>query len=46
VDFSFHAKLSRFLLITRLIHLAWEQDDAGIKSKLKEIIPDYQPYPP
>jgi FlaA1/EpsC-like NDP-sugar epimerase len=27
-----------------LVHLAWEQDAAGIKSKLKEIIPEYQPY--
>ena len=31
-------------LITHLIHLAWEQDAAGIKSKLKEIIPENQPF--
>ena len=27
-----------------LVHLAWEQDDKGIKLKLKENIPEYQPY--
>jgi FlaA1/EpsC-like NDP-sugar epimerase len=32
--------------IEDLVHLAWEQDAAGIKSKLKEIIPEYQPYQP
>jgi hypothetical protein len=30
--------------MTHLIHLAWEQDTNGIKSKLKEIIPEYQPF--
>lgn len=30
--------------IEELIHLAWEQDAAGIKSKFKEIIPEYQPF--
>ncbi len=30
--------------IEELIHLAWEQDGPGIKSKLKEIIPEYQPF--
>jgi FlaA1/EpsC-like NDP-sugar epimerase len=30
--------------IEELIHLAWEQDAPGIKSKLKEIIPEYQPF--
>ncbi len=30
--------------IEELVHLAWEQDAGGIKAKLKEIIPEYQPY--
>jgi len=30
--------------IEELVHLAWEQDATAIKSKLKEIIPEYQPY--
>ncbi len=30
--------------VEELVHLAWEQDAAGIKSKLKEIIPEYQPF--
>ena len=32
--------------IEELIHFAWEQDTVGIKSKLKEIIPEYQPFEP
>lgn len=32
--------------IEELIRLAWEQDNNGIKSKLKEIIPDYTSYHP
>jgi FlaA1/EpsC-like NDP-sugar epimerase len=30
--------------IKELVHLAKEQDANGIKSKLKEIIPEYQPF--
>jgi hypothetical protein len=30
--------------IEELIKLANEQDASGIKSKLKEIIPEYQPF--
>ncbi|MDI7261493.1 MAG: hypothetical protein QME90_16435, partial [Thermodesulfobacteriota bacterium] len=30
--------------IEELVKLALEQDAPGIKSKLKEIIPEYQPY--
>ena len=30
--------------IGELVKLALEQDASGIKSKLKEIIPEYQPY--
>jgi FlaA1/EpsC-like NDP-sugar epimerase len=30
--------------IEELIRLAWEQDAPGIKLKLKEIIPEYQPF--
>jgi len=30
--------------IEELVHLAWEQDAVGIKMKLKEIIPEYQPF--
>ena len=32
--------------IEELVRLANEQDASGIKSKLKEIIPEYQPYQP
>ena len=32
--------------IEELVQLATEQDASGIKSKLKEIIPEYQPYQP
>jgi hypothetical protein len=32
--------------IEELVKLANEQDAPGIKSKLKEIIPEYQPYQP
>jgi FlaA1/EpsC-like NDP-sugar epimerase len=32
--------------IEELVKLANEQDAGGIKSKLKEIIPEYQPYQP
>jgi FlaA1/EpsC-like NDP-sugar epimerase len=32
--------------IEELVKLASEQDASGIKSKLKEIIPEYQPYQP
>ena len=30
--------------IEELVKLAHEQDGAGIKSKLKEIVPEYQPF--
>jgi FlaA1/EpsC-like NDP-sugar epimerase len=30
--------------IEELVQLAYEQDGHGIKAKLKEIIPEYQPY--
>ena len=32
--------------IGELVKLAYNQDAEGIKSKLKEIVPEYQPYPP
>jgi len=30
--------------IEELVHLAWDQDALGIKSKLKEIVPEYLPF--
>jgi hypothetical protein len=43
---NIHLEIHPNQTIDELIKLANAQDASGIKSKLKEIIPEYQPFQP